>query len=176
MQLDKMLFQYSAFRMHFLLKIRILLLNLGNYILTRKNDNIMKKLFFLLVSLFVAISSHAITLFPHFVDIAGNYKEGSDLKFTELNIPVKQWNVNPSFYKTISEAEEFLQDTLPFSTYSIGKDTQTLPDGTIIIKYSASLADGIFGPDETMAGKWSYLYLIQTPGEPLYVGIYEDEP
>lgn len=136
----------------------------------------MKKLVLVAVSLFMALCSHAVSLFPHFVDIAGNYKDGTDLKFSELNIPTQHWNVNPYSYKTISEAEEFLQDTLPFSNYKIGKTTETLPDGTIIIKYSASLADGVLGTDETMAGKWSNLYLIQTPGEALYVGIYEDKP
>lgn len=136
----------------------------------------MKKIIFLLITLFLTLGGHAITLFPHFVDIAGDYKDGSGPKFLELNIPTKHWNVNPSFYKTISEADEFLQETLPLSNYKIDKETQTLNDGTIIIKYSASLADGIFGTDETMTGKWSHLYLIQTPNEPLYVGVYEDEP
>ena len=136
----------------------------------------MKKIVVILFSLFLTVSSYAITLFPHFVDVAGNYKEGTDPKFVELNITTKQWNSNPISYKSIAEADEFLQSTLPFSSYSIEKDTQTLHDGTIIIKYSASLADGVFGVDETKAGKWSYLYLIQSPDEPLYVGIYEDEP
>ena len=136
----------------------------------------MKKIVFALLSLFVFMNCHAITLFPHFVDVAGDYKDGTTLKFSELNIPTQHWNVNPYSYKTISEADEFLKDTLPFSSYTIGKEEQTLPDGTKIIKYTASLADGIFGTDETMIGKWSSLYLIQTPDEPLYVGIYEDEP
>lgn len=136
----------------------------------------MKKLVFILASLFLTISCQAITLFPHFVDIAGDFKDGTGSKFQELNIPTKHWNVNPYSYKTIKEADDFLQETLPFSSYNIGKDTKTLPDGTVIIIYSASLADGVFGTDETMAGKWSYLYLVQTPDEPLYVGIYEDEP
>lgn len=136
----------------------------------------MKKLVFIFSFLLLTVSAHAITLFPHFVDIAGDYKEGTGPKFQELNIPTKQWRENPSFYKTVSEADEFLQETLPFSSYEIGKDVKTLPDGTVIIKYSASLADGIFGKDETMEGKWSHLYLLQTPGEPLYVGIYEDNP
>lgn len=136
----------------------------------------MKKIIFTLLLLAVSISSQAISLFPHFVDVAGNYKDGTALKFSELNIPTQHWNVNPYSYKTIAEADEFLKETLPFSNYKIGKDTQTLPDGTIIIKYTASLADGVFGIDEQMAGKNSYLYLIQTPNEPLYVGIYEDVP
>lgn len=136
----------------------------------------MKKFLFLILALSFALSSQAITLFPHFVDIAGNYNEGTGPKFLELNIPTSQWNVNPSSYKTIAQAEEFLQETLPFSSYKIEKDTQTLPDGTIIIKYSSSLADGVFGTDESKVGKWSYLYLIQSPNEPLYVGIYDDEP
>ena len=136
----------------------------------------MKKLVLTLFSLVLTISCHAISLFPHFVDIAGDFKEGTAPKFLELNIPTQHWNANPYSYKNIAEAEEFLQETLPFSNYNIGKDTKTLSDGTIIITYTASLADGIFGTDETMAEKWSYLHLIQAPGEPLYVGIYEDEP
>lgn len=138
--------------------------------------NKMKKIVFTLLSLFLTVSSHAFSLFPHFVDIAGDYQDGTNPKFSELNIPTKHWRVSPSFYKTVSEADEFLTETLPFSNYKIGKETQTLPDGTIIVKYSASLADGILGTDETLAGKGSYLYLIQTPEEPLYIGIYEDEP
>lgn len=136
----------------------------------------MRKIILILSSLFLAISSHAITLFPHFVDVAGDYRDGTDPKFSELNLPTKHFRVDPSFYKTISEADEFLTETLPFSNYEIGKDTKTLDDGTKIIKYSSSLADGIFGTDESKVGKWSCIYLIQTPNEPLYVGIYEDEP
>lgn len=135
----------------------------------------MKKIIFTLLSLFLAISCQAISLFPHFVDVAGNYKEGTTLKFEELNIPTKLWNVNPYFYKTISEADDFLKDTLPFSNYKIEKDTQTLPDGTIIIKYSSSLAEGPLGTDESNLGKFSILYLVQSPEDSLYVGLYEDE-
>ena len=134
----------------------------------------MKKFIFTLLSLFIAISCHAISLFPHFVDVAGNYKEGTVLKFEELNIPTKLWNENPYFYKTISEADDFLKDTLPFSNYKIEKDTKTLPDGTIIIKYSSSLAEGPLGTDESNLGKFSILYLVQSPGDSLYVGLYED--
>lgn len=124
----------------------------------------------------MTVNCNAISLFPHFVDVAGNYKEGSGPIFLELNIPTKNWNVNPSSYKTIKEADDFLQETLPFSSYKIEKESHTLADGTIIIKYSASLADGIFGTDETMVGKNSYLYLVQTPDETLYIGCYDDEP
>lgn len=136
----------------------------------------MKKAVLILMSLFITLSCNAITLFPHFVDVAGNYQDGTGPKFLELNMQTHHWNVNPVTYKTIGEADEFLQETLPFSNYEIQKDTQTLPDGTMIITYSSSLADGVFGPDETKIGKLSYLYLVQTPDEPLYVGIYEDEP
>lgn len=136
----------------------------------------MKKFSFVLLGLCVTISCQALSLFPHFVDIAGDYQDGTGPKFLQLNIPTKHWKENPYFYKTISEADEFLKETLPFSNYNIDMDTQTLPDGTKIIKYSASLAEGILGTDETMVGKGSYLYLIQSPDEPLYIGIYEDVP
>lgn len=133
-----------------------------------------KIVFILLLWLLPPISSHAVSLFPHFVDVAGDYQDGTNVKFTELNIPTKHWRVSPAFYSTISGADEFLNETLPFSNYKIDKDAKTLPDGTKIIKYSSSLADGVLGTDETKVGKWSCLYLVQSPDEPLYVGIYED--
>lgn len=74
----------------------------------------------------------------------------------------------------ISDADSFLKDTLPFSSYQISKDSKTLPDGTLIIIYSASSGDGVLGPDQSNEGKCSTLYLIQTPNEPLYVGISEN--
>lgn len=136
----------------------------------------MRKIFLILVSLFLTIGAHAITLFPYFVDVAGDYRDGTDPKFTEMNLTTQHFRVNPSFYKTISEAEEFLTETLPFSNYKIGKDTETLADGTKIIKYSSSLSDGTFGTDNTMDGKMSVIYLIQSPDGTLYIGIYEDTP
>lgn len=135
----------------------------------------MKKFVLAVISLFVAVMANAITLFPHFVDVAGDYKEGTTEKFTNLGIPTKAWRVAPKYYKTVAEADAFLQDTLPFSSYTIDKEEQTLPDGTVMIKYIASLADGVFGHDPLNEGKMSVLYLIQTPGEPLYVGIEEDD-
>ena len=112
-------------------------------------------------------------LFPHFTDVAGDYEEGTAPKFSELKIPTTCWRVNPHFFNTIAGADEFLADTLPFSSYQIVKDTKTLDDGTKIITYFAPSEDGVFGKDGTLTGKGSYLFLIQTPDEPLYVGIFE---
>lgn len=64
----------------------------------------------------------------------------------------------------------FLDDTLPTSNYSILKDKKRLDDGTEILTYTTSLeADGL------NKDKYSILYLVQTPDEPLYVGLYEDD-
>lgn len=110
--------------------------------------------------------ANAITLFPHFVDVAGDFNDGTTDKFTELDITVGYWRNSPYFYSAIKDADEFLMDTLPFSNYSIDKETKTLDDGTEIIVYTSALDS-----DES---KWSKLYLVQTPGEPLYVGLCED--
>lgn len=130
----------------------------------------MKRIIFALVMACSFSFANAITLFPHFVDVAGDYTEGTTEKFVELNIPVIHWRVSPSFYSNIKEADSFLTDTLPFSSYTIEKTSDTLDNGTEIITYTSSLeADGI------NKDKWSKLYLIQSPDEPLYIGIYEDQ-
>ena len=139
----------------------------------RQDFRKMKKIIFIALSLFLTFSCHAISLFPHFTDVAGDYEEGTAPKFSELKIPTTCWRVNPHFFNTIAGADEFLADTLPFSSYQIVKDTKTLEDGTKIITYFAPSEDGVFGKDETLTGKGSYLFLIQTPDEPLYVGIFE---
>lgn len=114
-------------------------------------------------------AANAISLFPHFVDVAGDYNDGTTPKFEELSIPVKCSKIAPYFYKTIKEADDFLMDTLPTSSYVIEKEEKTLPDGTQIIIYTTSLeADGLY------KDKWSKLYLVQSPDELLNVGLVED--
>lgn len=114
--------------------------------------------------------ANAITLFPHFVDVAGDYESGTTDKFVELGIPTIHWKESPFFYSNIKDADAFLMDTLPFSSYTIEKETRTLEDGTEIVCYTSSLeADGLY------KDKWSKLYLVQSPDGPLYVGICEDQ-
>lgn len=128
----------------------------------------MKKAFLFSIAAFCTLGAQAISLFPHFTDVAGDYSDGTGPKFEALNIPTIHWRGNPFFFSNIKDADSFLQDTLPFSSYVIGRDEKKLDDGTIIICYYTSLeADGL------NKDKWSKLYLVQTPGEPLYVGISE---
>lgn len=130
----------------------------------------MKRIILALIMAFSFSFANAITLFPHFVDVAGDYENGTPEKFAELNIPTIYWRVAPSFYSNIQDADSFLKDTLPFSSYSIERIANKLDNGTEIIVYSSSLeADGL------NEGKWSKLYLLQSPDEPLYVAIYEDQ-
>lgn len=115
-------------------------------------------------------AANAITLFPHFVDVAGDFRDGTTDIFIELNIPTLCWQVSPHFFKNLKDADSFLMDTLPFSSYDIKKETDKLEDGTEIITYISSLeADGI------NEGKWSRLYLIQKPDGHFYVGLAEDQ-
>ncbi len=130
----------------------------------------MKKIFLILLMLLAFTIADAITLFPHFVDVAGDYQDGVSDKFAELNISTNHWRVSPGFYSDIKEADEFLQDTLPFSSYTIQKETKTLEDGSVLIMYISTLeADGL------NKDKWSRLYLFQSPDGPLYVGLAEDK-
>lgn len=129
----------------------------------------MKRILLSLLAGLAFAAAHAITLFPHFVDVSGEFEDGTPGKFVELNISTDHWRCAPSWYKDIKSADNFLMDTLPFSSYVIDKDEKTLPDGTKIITYVSSLeADGL------NEGKWSTLFLVQSPDEPLYVGISED--
>ena len=130
----------------------------------------MRKFILTLILTFSFSIANAITLFPHFVDVAGDYEDGTPEKFTQLNIFTIYWRVAPAFYSNIDDADSFLKDTLPFSNYAIEKTVNVLDNGTKIITYTSSLeADGL------NKYKWSKLYLIQSPGEPLYVGIAEDK-
>lgn len=130
----------------------------------------MKKAILIFLIAFGFSTAQAITLFPHFVDVAGDFTDGSTEKFTDLNISTIAWRVSPSFYKTLKDADSFLMDTLPFSNYPIEKETKKLDDGTEIVIYTSSLeVDGFY------KDKWSKLYLVQSPDEPLYVGLYEDQ-
>lgn len=130
----------------------------------------MKKAILIFLLIFSFSSAYSITLFPHFVDVAGDFTDGTTEKFVNLNLPTTAWRVSPSFYKTLKDADSFLKDTLPFSNYPIEKETKKLDDGTEIVIYTSSLeADGLY------KDKWSKLYLVQTPDEPLYVGLYEDQ-
>ncbi|MDE7413734.1 MAG: hypothetical protein K2N05_08125 [Muribaculaceae bacterium] len=130
----------------------------------------MKKFIVLSVAAVCCLGAHAISLFPHFVDVAGDYKDGTPEKFRNLNISTGYWRESPFFFSNIKSAEEFLADTLPFSSYVITREEKILDDKTQIVVYMTSLeADGL------NEGKFSRLYLVQTPGEPLYVGISEDQ-
>ena len=114
--------------------------------------------------------ANAISLFPHFVDVAGDFEDGTPQELIDLNLPTDHYRISPFFFSEIKNADEFLMDTLPFSSCQIDKEERKLDDGTEIIIYRTSLeADGL------NKDKWSALYLVQSPDSPLIVGICEDE-
>lgn len=129
----------------------------------------MKK--FILSTLMAASFSlaNAITLFPHFVDVAGDYEDGTPQELIEINMPTNHYRISPYFFSNLKSADDFLKDTLPFTNYPISKDERKLDDGTEIVIYRSSLeADGI------NKDKWSELYLVQLPDGKFIVGIAED--
>lgn len=129
----------------------------------------MKKL--ILSALLAATFSmaNAISLFPHFGDVAGDYEDGTPQELINLNLPTNHYRISPFFFSDIKSADEFLMETLPFSNYQIDKAERKLDDGTEIIIYRTSLeADGL------NEDKWSILCLVQMPDGKFIVGIAED--
>ena len=119
----------------------------------------MKKLIITLAVAASALIGSAAPLFPFFVDLAGNYKDGTPDELAALGFSSMYWGQSP-FYSTAESAREFLGDVLPSegiteenavgdtikvtkytSTFSDDEKTSdiqlvTLPDGTFYILYN----------------------------------------
>ena len=59
----------------------------------------MKKLALALAAGLVSLTSQAITLFPFFVDVAGDYQEGAMKEFAEIGAEM-MYSSKPTFYKS----------------------------------------------------------------------------
>lgn len=120
----------------------------------------MKRIGFILVSLWLAFSCHAVSLFPHFVDLVGNYKDGLVPEIESLDIDCLYSYKCNCFY-TIEAADSYLDDVLPYSNYTIVKKVNK-KDGKNMKLYASRLEDGT-----------SILCLVEVPGDGLYV-IYDE--
>lgn len=123
----------------------------------------MKKIFVFLSVVFLAVSANALSLFPFFVDLAGNYIDGPVTALQPLGVECMHSSKCNDF-KTIDAADAFLKDVLPYSNYSI-MNKKVKKDGTDMAMYASLLEDG----------KTSVFCLIELPGDGLYV-IYDELP
>ena len=117
----------------------------------------------LLLALCFTISCKALSLFPFFVDLVGNYNDGPVEQLQPFEVECTYSNKS-NYYNSINEADVFLDDVLPYSNYSIlrkkvkmkGLDTEI---------YASLLEDG----------RTSVICLIELPDNGLYV-IYDELP
>lgn len=125
----------------------------------------MKKYVLLMAAILVSLSSQAITLFPFFVDVAGDYQEGAPAELAEIGATMK-YSAMPSFYKSLDEARAFYDDVMPFSTENIIAKEVPLPtnEGKAMV-YVSPMQDGVA----------SIIYLLETPDKKFYIGYDEQK-
>lgn len=109
-----------------------------------------------------AAGAHAIPLFPFFVDVAGDYNDGTPAAFEKQGISCMYWKT-PSFYSTLDEAVIFLEDVLPYSSEKITRTDREIGKKGKMVIYSSPMT----------TGQISYLYLIQTPEDGFVTGYAE---
>ncbi|MDE6754899.1 MAG: hypothetical protein K2J82_09865 [Muribaculaceae bacterium] len=108
-------------------------------------------------------STEGLPLFPFFVDVAGDYNEGIPEEVAALNIPGGYYKT-PFFYSSLKDAEDFLQDVLPFSNYIISREETIKEDGTRIVQYASPLTDG----------RESILTLVEIPSKNVFYAVYAE--
>lgn len=125
----------------------------------------MKKIIFLLVAVALSLSAQAITLFPFFVDVAGDYQEGAPAELTDVGATMK-YSAMPTFYKSLDEVKVFYSDVMPFSTEKIVAKEIPMPnnEGKGMV-YVSPMEDGVA----------SIIYLLETPDKKLYIGYDEQK-
>lgn len=118
----------------------------------------MKKLILLFSLALISVASHAVTLFPYFVDVAGDYEEGvpAELSGDEM---APMYFSRPSFYRSIAETKAFYTDVMPFSTEEIIVKDLPEKDGMKITAYLSPMLDGVM----------SAIFLIETADNTFYI-------
>lgn len=123
----------------------------------------MKRIGFILVALCLTISCKAVSLFPFFVDLVGNYNDGPVEQLQPYEVECL-YSDKCSYYTSIKNADTFLDDVLPYSNYSILRKKVKMK-GLDMELYASLLED-----DRT-----SVICLIEVPDDGLYV-IYDELP
>lgn len=123
----------------------------------------MKKIVFILLSLFITLSCQAVSLFPFFVDLVGNYNDGPVDQLQPYEVECL-YSDKCNDYNSIKDADIFLDDVLPYSNYPILRKKIKMK-GLDVELYASRLED-----DRT-----SVMCLIELPNDGLYV-IYDELP
>lgn len=118
----------------------------------------MKKLIILFILTFVTITSHAVTLFPYFVDVAGDYQEGAPAELKDDKME-PMYSAKPKFYKSIDEVKAFYADVMPFSTETIFVKDLPEKEGMKITSYASPMLDDVI----------SAIFLIEMPDKTFYI-------
>lgn len=116
-----------------------------------------------IVMILMGLSVNAVTLFPYFVDVAGDYKEGMYEELAVLKIK-GMYSAKPSFYSNIDEADTFYKDVLPFSSEKIERSESVDKETKVrIVKYMSPMLEN----------KTSVIYLIQIPDKGFFLAYSE---
>ncbi len=122
----------------------------------------MKRLLLIATAIFtLSFCVKAVTLFPYFCDVAGDYQDSVNPDFQKLGIPLLYWEI-PGGYTTVEQAESFLQDVLPFSTETIIREVKDINGENVVLYTSPMLNDAT-----------AVIYLYQNPQNRLVVGYDE---
>lgn len=118
----------------------------------------MKKPILLFLLALISIAAQAVTLFPYFVDVAGDYQEGApEVLRDEGENPM--YSARPTFFTSLDEAKTFYADTLPFSTETILVRDLPVKDGIRITVYVSPMLDDVM----------SAIFLIEMPDKTFYI-------
>lgn len=123
----------------------------------------MKKISFILVALFFSISCKAISLFPFFGDLVGDYFDGPVPELVPLEVECL-YSDKSHWFNSIKAADMFLDDVLPYENESIFRK-KVVKDGLNMEIYASPLLNG----------GTSVMCLIEMPNDGLYV-IYDELP
>lgn len=123
----------------------------------------MRKTILILTIILSAMAANAIPLFPFFVDVAGDYHDGTLPELEEVGVECG-YSKKSFWFSTLSDAENFLNDVLPTSNYPIER-REMEKDGTKIVTYTSPMGDN----------QLSILFLVEIPQKGLFTGYSEIE-
>lgn len=115
----------------------------------------------LMGAMLIALSSQAVTLFPYFVDVAGDYQKGAPKELAEVGAEM-MYSSQPKYYKSLDEAKAFYADVMPFSTEKIMVKDVPVKGGKGTV-YVSPMLDGVT----------SIIYLVESPDKVFYIGYDE---
>ncbi len=121
-----------------------------------------KKIILGSVLMFSALAAQAIPLFSFFGDVAGDYSNVQPEIFAAHEIKCMYYQ-KPSFFSTLSDADSFLNDVMPYTSETIVREEKKLTDKVKMVTYSSPMT----------TGQTSVIYLIEDPEKGFFAGYDE---